>query len=204
MHCPNTGSMRECLAPGASMWYSTSDNTKRKYPHTWEIATTPAGDLAGINTHRANTLVKDAIERGLVPELQNVAQLAAEVKFGAEGSRADFLVNAAGVEWVVEVKNVTLKESGMGYFPDAVTERGTKHLRELTRVVESGGRALLVFCIQHTGIDSVSPAGHIDAKYHQAFTQAMAQGVKFCALKATISPDEIVLTQTVPVVVSGV
>ncbi len=201
MHCPNTGSMRECLAPDAPLWYSTSGNAKRKYPHTWEIATTPAGDLAGINTHRANTLVKEAIERGLVPELRNVDRLQAEVKFGSEGSRADFLVSASGAEWVVEVKNVTLKASGKGYFPDAVTDRGTKHLRELTRVVERGGHALLIFCVQHTGIDSVSPAGHIDAKYHQAFKAAMAQGVQFCALKATISPDEIVLTQSVPVVV---
>lgn len=200
IHCPNTGSMRGVLAPGEPIWYSTTASATRKYPHTWEIATTPAGDLAGINTHRANALVREAIEAGLLEQFDAVNSIQAEVKFGSN-SRADFKVATPSAEWLVEVKNVTLLEQGCGFFPDAISERGRKHLEELTRSVAAGAKAMLIYCVQHTGINRVAPAAHIDERYANAFYNAVAAGVECVALKASIDPSEIRLGQAIDVVI---
>lgn len=202
IHCPNTGSMRNCLAVGEPVWYSCSNNTKRKYPHTWEIATTPAGHLAGINTGRANALVREALERGLVPGLAEYDSLQPEVRFGRERSRIDFLVQHRGASVYVEVKNVTLCENeNLGFFPDSISVRGAKHLRELSAMVRAGDRAMLVYCVQHSGIVSVAPARHIDPAYADAFADAMRAGVEVIALGASISPREIALNRILPLVV---
>lgn len=202
IHCPNTGSMKNCLAPGAPLWYSSSTDSKRKYPATWEIATTPAGHLAGINTHRANGLVKEALSAGLIPALATIAPVASEVRYGHEGSRVDFLLQIAGQAVYVEVKNVTLcEDDGIGYFPDAVSQRGSRHLRELAAMVEGGQRAALVYCVQHSGIEAVAPARHIDAAYARAFDAALRSGVEVYALGAHLSPEHIVLERTLPVLV---
>ncbi|WP_049723830.1 DNA/RNA nuclease SfsA [Gilvimarinus polysaccharolyticus] len=202
IHCPNTGSMRECLAPGSPCWFSHSDSKTRKYPNTWEVATTPTGDLAGINTGRANALVREAIEAGVIAELDGYETIKAEVKYGTENSRIDFLLTGGGADCYVEVKNVTLMEGqGQGYFPDAVSTRGSKHLRELAAMVESGARAVLVFCVQHSGIERVAAAEHIDPAYSQAFYNAIARGVEVLAYRAEIDPanSHIVLTRPVEV-----
>lgn len=202
IHCPNTGSMRECLAPGERVWFSHSDSKTRKYPNTWEVATTPAGDLAGINTGRANHLVREAIDSGLISELTGYKTVKAEVKYGAENSRIDFLLSGDRPDCYVEVKNVTLMEGqGQGYFPDAVSSRGSKHLRELTAMVDAGARAVLVFCVQHTGIERVAAAGHIDPAYSEAFYDAIARGVEVLAYGAKIDPgnSEIALTHALEV-----
>ncbi len=207
IHCPNTGSMRSCLAEGSPCWYSTSSNPKRKLAATWEIATTPQGHLAGINTGRANGLVGEAIKAGLLPQLAGWQNLTAEVRYGEENSRADWCLEKEGQRWFVEVKNVTLLEpdwagtEGCGHFPDAVSERGSKHLRELIRMVEQGQRAMLVYCVQHTGINAVAPAAHIDPTYAQWCVRAKEAGVEFVALKASLSAEEMRLTHSLPVLV---
>ncbi|WP_339898509.1 DNA/RNA nuclease SfsA [uncultured Gilvimarinus sp.] len=203
IHCPNTGSMRECLAPGEYCWFSHSDSKTRKYPNTWEVATTPAGDLAGINTNRANALVAEAIAAGAIVELTGYGACKAEVKYGDENSRIDFLLTGDGPDCYVEVKNVTLKEgaAGQGYFPDAVSSRGSKHLRELALMAESGARAVLLFCVQHTGIERVAAAEHIDPAYSEAFYDAVARGVEVLAYRAEIQPEhsDITLTRRIDV-----
>lgn len=198
IHCPNTGAMTHCLVENSPCWYSTSDNPKRKYPYTWEIATTIDGHLAGVNTGRANALVYEAVANGVATELQGYDKVSTEVKYGAENSRIDLLLTeGAGPDCYVEVKSVTLgMDGGQGFFPDAVSVRGSKHLRELTYMVERGYRAVLVFCVQHTGIDVVSPADHIDPVYGQTLREAMAAGVEVVVYKADISPEEISLTQS--------
>lgn len=204
LHCPNTGSMKACLAPGSTCWYSLSDNPKRKYPATWEIATTPSGHLAGINTGRANSLVREAIEKGVVTELQGYDRLQAEVKYGAENSRIDLLLSRGEERCYVEVKNCTLLEGdGIGYFPDAVSERGSKHLRELMAVAASGQRAVLFFCVQHSGISQVAAAAHIDPRYAQTLHDAVAAGVEVLAYQAHLSAEEIVLTHSLPFIGAG-
>ena len=132
LHCPNTGAMTGCAAPGDTVWYSTSDNAKRKYAHTWELTETQQGAVICVNTLRANSLAKEAISAGIIPELSGYNQLKSEVKYGEENSRIDIMLQADDRQnCYIEVKSVTLAEKEYGYFPDAVTTRGQKHLREL-------------------------------------------------------------------------
>ncbi|MGH1485813.1 MAG: DNA/RNA nuclease SfsA [Cellvibrionaceae bacterium] len=200
IHCPNTGSMKQCIVDNSQCWYSVSDNPKRKYPFTWEIATTATGHLAGINTGRANGLIQEAIELGVITELQGYDTIKPEVKYGEEKSRIDFLLSSSGkADCYVEVKSVTLGVgSGQGLFPDAVSTRGAKHLRELIGMVNQGYRAVLVFCVQHTGIDVVSPADEIDPDYGEILREAIKQGVEVIAYRAQISANEIVITHPIP------
>ena len=205
LHCPNTGSMKNCQTPGSDVWFSISDNPKRKYPGTWEIVKVNDGFLAGINTNRANALVREAIENGCINYLQGYQSLKSEVPYGKERSRIDFLLEQNGVDekCYVEVKNVTLgdvdgKWAGLGLFPDSVTERGRKHLRELM-AVKKHHRAVLVFCVQHTGIEKVQPADVIDPEYGKALRLAIAAGVEVYAYRACISDKEIVLHKEIPV-----
>jgi sugar fermentation stimulation protein A len=189
VHCPNTGSMKNCIKPLSPCWYSTSDSSARKYPHTLEIVTTPDGDLAGINTSRSNKLVSDAICNGIISELQGYDNIRAEVIYGNEKSRIDFLLENSEEKCFVEVKNVTLMEAkGQGLFPDAVSERGTKHLRELMHVKRVGHRAVLLYCVQHTGIEWVEPADAIDPLYGKTLREAIATGVEVIAYRAEINP----------------
>lgn len=200
IHCPNTGSMRNCLALDGPIWYSRSDNPSRKYPHTWEIATTPAGHLAGINTGRANSLVREALEAGLVPTVAGYRSIQAEVSYGSERSRIDFVLTHDNEQIYIEVKSVTLcEEHNNGFFPDAISVRGAKHLRELAQIARGGQRAMLIYCVQHSGIESVAPARHIDAQYAQAFDEAQSAGVEVVALGARLSAEEITLERLLPI-----
>ncbi|KLN64166.1 MULTISPECIES: DNA/RNA nuclease SfsA [Vibrio] len=200
IHCANTGAMTGCATPGNKVWYSTSDNPKRKYPNSWELTETSQGHRICINTVRANQLAVEAIETGVIAELQGYDQLQTEVKYGNENSRIDILLNSKNQpKCYIEVKSVTLLDEelqGQGYFPDAVTTRGQKHLRELTEMVQSGSRAILLFTVLHSGIEKVSPALHIDAKYSQLLKYAQEQGVEVLCYKAELSSDEIKLVKS--------
>lgn len=201
LHCPNTGAMTGCATPGDKVWYSTSDNPKRKYAHTWEITETQQGAFICVNTQRANPLVKEAIDAGLIPELMGYSSLKGEVKYGEEGSRIDFMLQADDrPECYIEVKSVTLADRDNGYFPDAVTLRGQKHLRELMSVAAAGKRAVLLFAVLHSAIERFSPARHIDPKYAQLLNEAQKQGVEVFAYKAELSADNMTLKSTLPVV----
>jgi sugar fermentation stimulation protein A len=199
IHCANTGAMTGCADPGNAVWYSTSDNPKRKYPHSWELSQTPSGERICVNTIRANQLAVEAIQSSVIPELSGYDSLRTEVKYGQENSRIDICLSAADKpDCFVEVKSVTLAgENGMGYFPDAVTTRGQKHLRELTEMVNSGNRAILLFVVLHTGIEKVSTAYHIDALYSQLLKQAEDAGVEVLCYKADISDSEIHLVSKI-------
>ncbi|MBL4864999.1 MAG: DNA/RNA nuclease SfsA [Pseudomonadales bacterium] len=203
IHCPNTGSMKNCAEPGRKVWYSTSDNPKRKYPCTWEhvaVGNAMKDYRAGINTHRANGLVAEAIEAGVIKELQGYDSLKAEVKYGEERSRIDFLLQTGDMRCYVEVKSVTLgMGEGLGAFPDAVTTRGSKHLRELMAQKQQGDRAVLMFCVQHTGISEVRPADEIDPVYGQTLRDAVASGVEIFAYGTKIGAEEIKITEKIPV-----
>ncbi len=201
IHCPNTGAMTGCATPGDTVWYSTSPSLTRKYPHTWELTQTQHNALICVNTHRANNLAEDAILKGNIAELQQYSGLRREVKYGTENSRIDLMLQADDqVNCYIEVKSVTLFEGeGKGFFPDAVTERGQKHLRELMSVAAGGERAVLLFAVLHSGINQVAPAHHIDAKYAQLLSLAHRQGVEVLAYKAELSADNMILTQPVPV-----
>lgn len=198
-HCPNTGSMKNCGAPGSRVWLWDSKNPKRKLQHTWELVEVSQSFLACINTHRANGLVKEAIEEARIPELMGYPTRLSEQKYGKEGSRIDLLLKGGGLpDCYVEVKNVTqLVEDGLGTFPDAVTTRGTKHLRELIDVVASGQRAVLFYNVAHTGIQRVSPAESIDPHYCETLTDAISKGVEVLAYSTHITLDNIVLNRRI-------
>ncbi|MGD8116429.1 DNA/RNA nuclease SfsA [Vibrio sp. TRT 29B02] len=199
IHCANTGAMTGCATPGNKVWYSTSDNPKRKYPNSWELSETQAGHRICINTARANQLSVEAIKSGVITELQEYDQLQTEVKYGNENSRIDILLNAKNKpKCYIEVKSVTLLDEdklGQGYFPDAVTTRGQKHLRELAQMAQNGSRAVLLFTVLHSGIEKVSPAHHIDADYSQLLKYAQEQGVEILCYKAQLSHHEIKLVK---------
>ena len=199
-HCPNTGSMLGCAAPGLRVWLSPAANPARKLAWTWELVEALPGTLVGVHTGRSNALVREAIEAGRVPELAGYPTLRPEVKYG-ENSRIDLLLQAPGrADCYVEVKNVTAAVAGrIGYFPDAVTARGAKHLREMSAMVSAGQRAVLVFCVQRGDVDRVRPADHIDPAYGRALRDALAAGVEVLALGATPTPDGIALARPVAV-----
>ncbi|ABV86026.1 DNA/RNA nuclease SfsA [Shewanella pealeana] len=200
IHCPNTGSMKNCLFPGEKVWFSTSDNPKRKYSRTWELAQTPEGHIIGINTGRANALAEEAIHAGVITELQGYHSLRREVKYGSENSRIDILLeDTKKPNCYIEVKSCTLLEEGQGYFPDAVTARGQKHLRELMEMVEQGQRAVLLFVVQHSGIKSVQAATHIDAEYAELLSKAYHKGVEIIAYSTDSSPLGASLVKSCPV-----
>ncbi|WP_066966569.1 DNA/RNA nuclease SfsA [Microbulbifer sp. Q7] len=203
IHCPNTGSMKNCWQENTPCWYSDSGNPKRKYRHTLEITTTPEGALAGVNTGRANHLVEEAINTGVVNELQGYSQLRREVKYGDENSRIDLLLSGEHGDCYVEVKNVTLAEGARGMFPDAVSARGSKHLRELRTLALSGTRAVLFYCVQHSAIETVEAAAEIDPAYAAALEEAVAAGVEVIAYRATLGPGEIALATPIPFLVLG-
>ncbi|MBU2412065.1 MAG: DNA/RNA nuclease SfsA [Gammaproteobacteria bacterium] len=200
-HCPNTGSMKRCQQDGARVWLSRSDNPKRKLAYTWELVEVDNKYLACINTGYPNKLVGEAIANGVVKELSGYTEQKAEVKYG-EKSRIDWLLTGGdGRKCYVEVKSVTLlEEDGLGYFPDAVTDRGCRHLYELAKMVEEGHRAVMFFCVSHTGIDSVTPAAHIDKRYAQAFVEVVGKGVEVIAYQVAIGSQEMEVVCAVPVV----
>lgn len=200
IHCPNTGSMRNCLFPGETVWFSTSNNPKRKYAHTWELMATPNSGYLGVHSGNANALVEEALNSGIIGELAGYDSLRREVKYGDENSRIDILLEAAQKpNCYIEVKSCTLLENGRGYFPDAVSLRGQKHLRELIHMVGLGHRAVLFFVVQHTEITRVSPAEHIDPEYAKLLKMAVLSGVEVLAYRCEISPLEIRLSQACPV-----
>jgi sugar fermentation stimulation protein A len=214
VHCGNTGSMKNCFVDGGDAWYWDSKNDKRKYPHSLELTQTPSGHVACINTSRPNYLVAEAIKNGTVKELQDYEQLKMEVRYGDEKSRIDILLSGGQKNIYVEVKNTTLLENtkngevdgqgdaseGIGYFPDSVSDRASKHLRELMRMVDEGHRAVIFFCVNHTGINEVRPADHIDTVYGKLLRDAKEKGVEILAYRSHISDEEIILNNSIPVV----
>ncbi|MGV8863930.1 MAG: DNA/RNA nuclease SfsA [Pseudomonas sp.] len=193
IHCPNTGSMFNCMAPGGRIWFSRSNDPKRKLPGTWEISETPQGRFACVNTGRANHLVEEALRAGVITELNGFTALKREVAYGQENSRVDFRLDYSSGPAFVEVKSVTLgfDDSRIAAFPDAVTQRGARHLRELASLAREGVRAVLLYCVNLTGIDAVRPAEEIDPAYAAALSDAVAAGVQVLAYGVQLTPDEV-------------
>ncbi|MCE0464724.1 MULTISPECIES: DNA/RNA nuclease SfsA [Pseudomonas] len=201
IHCPNTGSMLNCMAEGARVWFSRSSDPKRKLPGTWEIGETPHGRLACINTARANTLIEEALRAGVITELNGFTGLKREVAYGVENSRIDFRLDYDhGSAWV-EVKSVTLGFEGtnVAAFPDAVTQRGARHLRELACLARQGVRAVQLYCVNLSGIDAVRPAEEIDPFYAAALREAVAAGVEVLAYGVTLTPQQMWVDRALPV-----
>ena len=200
--CPNTGSMMGLTGPGSKVWLSTSDSPTRKYRHTWEMIENDIGKgptLVGINTNHPNALVTEAIEAGLIPELKGFSSLRREVKYGVN-SRIDILLEGGEISGnvggtgtcYVEIKNVHLmRKAGLAEFPDSKTERGVKHLQELSNMVAGGHRAVMVYLVQRADAKTFTLASDIDPAYAAAFAKAKAAGVEMLAYRCKLTPDEI-------------
>jgi sugar fermentation stimulation protein A len=206
-HTPNTGAMTGCSTPGSRVWLRDTGNPDRKYPYSWEIVEARPDVLVGIHTGLSNKLVQEAIENGVIKELQNYQQILTEVPYGNEKSRIDLLLrkNASvdSEQCYVEVKNVTLVEDNIAWFPDAVTVRGTKHLRELMKMVEQGHRAVIFYCVQRHDVVEFRPAKTIDPIYSETLLRAVQAGVEAMAYIAEVSTEEIKLTQAIPVAITN-
>ena len=200
VHTPNTGSMMGCSDPGSRIWLRDSNNLKRKYRYSWVMSQNSEGILIGVDTMLPNKLVSEAIQNGTVAELQGYTEITREVPYGKESSRIDLLLTAPDkTDCFVEIKNVTAStEKGVAMFPDAVTTRGAKHLRELMEVVKEGGRGVIFFCIQRTDARSFRPANEIDPEYSDTLKRAIKSGVEALAYRAEITPEEVELKYPVP------
>ncbi|WP_417786604.1 DNA/RNA nuclease SfsA [Stutzerimonas xanthomarina] len=202
IHCPNTGSMLNCMGEGARIWFQRNSDPKRKLPGTWEQVETPQGRLACVNTARANRLVEEALLAGVIGELNGFTALKREVAYGIENSRVDFRLDYPAGPAFVEVKSVTLgfADTAVAAFPDAVTDRGARHLRELAVLARQGVRAVQLYCVNLTGIEAVRPAGEIDPHYAAALRDAVEAGVEVLAYGVELSPKEIRLVRPLPVI----
>jgi len=201
IHCPNTGSMLNCMREGGDVWFTRSNDPKRKLPGTWELSETPQGRLACINTGRANALVEEALRAGIITELAGFHTLRREVAYGEERSRVDFYLEYAEGPAYVEVKSVTLgyPDSAVAAFPDAVTQRGAKHLRELASLARQGVRAVQLYCVNLSGVEAVRPAQEIDDAYAQALRAAVRDGVEVLAYGTQVETSGIVIDRPLPV-----
>lgn len=200
LHCANTGSMLNCGVPGSRCWFSRSHDPRRKLPGTLEIVTTGDGRRAGINTGRANALVAEALAHDRIGALAGYPELRREVRYGSENSRIDFLLGGSGCPCYLEVKSVTLSlGDGVAAFPDAVTQRGIKHLRELEAMSLQGARAVLLFCVQLSDVHTLAPADHLDPAYGEALRRARGQGVEVLAWACAVSAAEIRLDREIAV-----
>lgn len=203
VHCPNTGAMLGCATPGMAVYLSRAANPDRKYPLTWELVEALPRMWVGIHTGRTNALVREALLDGTLRELAGYRAIQGEVKLH-QGFRVDFLLRDHGSrpDCCLEVKNVTAAVTdGVALFPDAVSERASRHLRELMALVATGQRAALCYCVQRDDVKEVRPADEIDPVYGATLREALAAGVEVVAYGARVSPMEVRLYRPVPVVV---
>lgn len=197
VHCPNSGSMKGCSAPGSAVVVSRSANAKRAYPWTLEMVRTD-GVWVGVNTSLTNGLVREALENRVIRDFGPVDSITREVRV-SPASRLDFLVQAGGRGIYLEVKNCSLAENGTALFPDAVTARGARHLRELDLLRRKGFGAALIFCVQRADVRRFMPAEAIDPLYAATLRDLYRNGLTVLAYRAEVQPGQIEITEKIPV-----
>lgn len=192
-HCMNPGSMKGLVAEESPVWLTPHDDPKRKLQWTWQVASEGA-EPVGVNTSLPNDLVAAAVAAGAIPELAGYTGHRREVRYGAEKSRIDLLVEGHPDDprpCYIEIKSVTLAVDSVAMFPDAVTARGLKHLRELERVVADGGRAVMFYLVQRSDCRRFAPAAHIDPAYAEGVVRAKAAGVEVLVWSAQVTPQGV-------------
>ncbi|AGF74515.1 sugar fermentation stimulation protein A [Bartonella australis AUST/NH1] len=188
---PNTGSMLGLTTPNFNVWLSYNNNSKRKYPYRLEIVEAD-NTLVGINTTLPNQLAREAIQCGLLPELNGYKTILSEQRYGTR-SRIDFLLcDGTLPECYLEVKNVHfIRQKGLAEFPDTVTKRGTRHLEELIKIVQRGKRAAMLYIIQREDCSAFAVCHDLDPVYGRKFDLAVKSGVEFYAIKCHVSVEGI-------------
>lgn len=196
---PNTGSMLGLTKPKSRVWLSVNNDGQRKYPHALQLVEAD-GTIVGINTHLPNKLAVEAIGLNMISDLSRYSSIKKEQKYG-QNSRIDFLLedDAEGKAFV-EVKNVHfVRDPGIAEFPDTVTERGAKHLRELTAMVQQGHRAIMLYLIQRNDCEKFQLCRDMDVNYCLEFDRAMKAGVEAFAIRCQISSKSIVPEKVIPI-----
>ena len=198
-HCPNTGSMMGLLDEENEVFVSKNDDPKRKLKYTLEIIKVKK-NLVGVNTHFANKIAFHGLSNNLVKEVKNTDNIKPEVFFDKE-TRFDFLVEKNNQKTFVEVKNVTLsRKDKLAEFPDAVTSRGSKHLKTLIEATKKGYKTYLLFLVQIQGVTDFKIAKDIDKEYYENYKLAKKAGVKFLAYRCKISSKEIKIEKKIKII----
>ena len=198
-HCPNTGSMKGLLEEGNEVFISKNDDPKRKLKYTLEIIKVKK-NLVGVNTHFANKIVHHGLSNNLVNELKDNDTIKPEVFFNKE-TRFDFFIEKNEQKIFVEVKNVTLfRDKKIAEFPDAITSRGSKHLKTLIDAIKKGYKTYLLFLVQIEGVEHFKIAKDIDKEYYENYLLAKKAGVNFLAYRCKISTKEIKIEKKIKII----
>ena len=194
-HCPNTGSMMGLLDKGNDVWLTKHDDTKRKLKFTLEMIKVKKR-IIGVNTHRANRIVEHALNNKLIDEFKNTKNIKPEFKY-SDDTRFDFLCDNK----ILEVKNVTLlRDDNFSEFPDAITQRGSKHLKKLVNSIKKGYKPYVLFLTQIQGINNFRIAKDIDANYFKDFIEAKKAGVNFLAYRCILNSKEIKIEKIIKII----
>ena len=194
-HCTNSGSMKTCLEDGAEVYLSPVANPNRKTQYTWEMIKID-GNWVGVNTGIPNKLAYEALTNNSIFSLRGYTKVRREVKFG--NSRLDLFTENEQEKCFIEVKNVTMKVGKYARFPDAITERGRKHLNELMEIRRQGMRAVMLFVIQRVDVEIFGPAWDIDPAYAETLLKAFENGVEIIPVLAHVSPEKIEIGRVLP------
>jgi sugar fermentation stimulation protein A len=194
-HCTNSGSMKSCLEDHAEVYLTYHKNPKRKTQYTWEMIKIN-GDWVGINTNHPNLIAWEAVKSKQIPGLDQYEIVKREVKTG--NSRIDVYAENTQEQCFIEVKNVTMKEGKIALFPDAVTTRGRKHLKELIRLKAEGIRAVMFYVIQRMDVNALAPARGIDPEYTKTLLEATEAGVEIFAMQTKVTPKSIEIVKKLP------
>jgi len=198
-HCPNTGSMKGLLDEGNPVFISKNDDPKRKLKYTLEIIKVKK-NLIGVNTHFANKIAYHGLLNNLIKELKDSETIKPEVFFNKE-TRFDFLIKKNNQKTFVEVKNVTLfRNEKIAEFPDAITSRGSKHLKTLIDATKKGYKTYILFLIQIEGVENFRLAKDIDKEYYNNYLLAKKAGVKFLAYRCKINSKEITIEKKIKII----
>jgi sugar fermentation stimulation protein A len=195
-HCPNSGSMLECSEQGRTVYLSRHNNPNRRLKYTWEMIEMPTS-LVGVNTLIPNKLVKTSILTDKIQELSGFDRGRSEIKYGGN-SRIDLLLEKGESQCFVEVKNCTLVTDGVACFPDAVTSRGLKHLKELQQQVRLGDRSVMFFLVQRMDAKVFKPADYIDPAYGKELRKAVRNGVEIMVYDVSLDLKGIRLNCPLP------
>ena len=198
-HCPNTGSMMGLLNENSDAWVSHVDDPKRKLKFTLQILK-KSKNLVGVNTHLANKLVLEGLNNNSFLEFKNLEKVTSEVFYNKE-TRFDFLVEKKNKKLFIEVKNVTLIRDGKtAEFPDAVTKRGSKHIKTLMEASDNGYETYVIFLVQINNCNYFKIANDIDKEYYENYKTAKKSGVRFIAYNCTVGPNEIKINKKVQII----
>ena len=195
-HCPNTGSMQGLLKKGNKVWLTKSDNPNRKLKYTLQIIQDNKSKV-GVNTHLTNKIILHALKNNLFKEFDKKIKIRPETKFGSN-TRFDFLITKNNFKAFVEVKNVTLSRiKGLAEFPDAVTARGLKHIKELINASNKGYEIFLLYLIQRDDCKSFSIAKDIDIEYSNSLSKAVKKKLNILCYDCKFSSKGIKLNNKI-------